>query len=870
MKILDFRYFHGRNIYSHKPCMRMDVNLEGFSERPSNSINNFNDNLINLVPELMKHRCGIDEEHGFVKRLKEGTYLAHICEHIIIALQNMIKIDVSYGKARELSGENYYIIYECKYKNVGIEVGKTAVNIINSLINNEKFNMNQAMEKIKEQLIKEEFGPSTLSIIKESETRGIPVIRVGDGSIVQLGYGSTSRMIEATIGENTSGIGIDLACDKLLTKDILYNQCIPVAEGGEVLSLSHAISTAEEIGYPVVLKPMNGNQGKCVFINLRNREEIEHAYELIVKKYNKILLEKYMVGRDYRVCVVDYKVVAVSERIPPYVIGDGFSNILQLIIKLNSDSRRGEGHEKPLTKIKIDDGLISYIYKNSYSINSVPKKGEKILLRENANLSTGGIAIDCTDLICEENIKICERTAKALGLDICGIDICCSDISKIIDGGIIEVNAAPGIRMHEFPYSGKNRNVGKAIFDMMFKNNLKQIPIVSVTGTNGKTTTTRLISYTLSVAGYKTGMTTTGGIYIDDECIEYGDTTGYDSAMTILRNREVEAAVLETARGGMIRKGLAYDLADVGIITNITSDHLGVDGIDHIEELAFVKSLVIESVKNDGYAVLNADDEASMQIIDRVKSKLILFSKEKNKEVLRENIKKGGISVYTYEGYIYVENSEGAYPIIKIKDIKITLSGKLEYNIENAMAACAALVALNIKYSTIRKGMKNFYLDEEHNPGRFNMYNVNGATIILDYGHNVEGYKAVLDGVKKLKHKRLVGIVGVPGDRQNSSMEQIGKISGESFDYIYIKEDLDKRGREEGEVANILKDGVLESGFTEDNIKVILDEKEALKVAINNSKKGDLIIIFFEKYEPLLKIVKEEINRYTRTKEALA
>ncbi|WP_027623642.1 cyanophycin synthetase [Clostridium lundense] len=871
MKALNFKYFEGRNIYCHKPCIRMEVDLEGFSDIPSNSIDGFNEGLVNLIPKLKEHRCGIDEDMGFIKRLKEGTYLAHICEHIVIALQNTIGIEAAYGKAREINGDIYYIIYEYKYKNTAIEAGNIAIKIINSLISKKEFNMEEAISKLKEILKGEELGPSTLAIISEVKKKGIPILKIGHESIFQLGYGSASKMIEATISGNTSGIAIDIACDKLLTKKILFNQYIPVADGLQVISPVQMLLEAERIGYPVVLKPRYGNQGKGVFVNLRDEKELVQAYKTLLKQYSDIIIEKHIQGKDYRVCLVDYEVVAVSERISPYVIGDGESSIIQLIHKLNSDERRGDGHEKPLTKIKINEELINYIWKSSYSLNSIPEKGQKIVLRENANLSTGGIAIDYTDDICKENVEICKRAAKAIGLDICGIDVCCTDITKPMDGVIIEVNAAPGIRMHEHPYQGSSRNVGGAIADMLLKDISNQIPVVSVTGTNGKTTTTRLISYVLSLAGYKTGMATTGGIYVNNSCIVKGDTTGYDSAMTILNNKEVEAAVLETARGGIIRKGLAYDLADIGIITNITSDHLGIDNINTLEELAFVKSLVVEAIKEKGYAVLNADDTMSMKILNRAKGNVTLFSKDKDNPYLRENVKNGGYGIYTWKDVIYVEKDDNIVPLIKIKDIKITLEGKLKYNIENAMAACAALIGLGIDYLVIRKGMQSFYLDEEHNPGRFNMYKLKDVTVILDYGHNTEGYKAVLEGLRALDYKRLIGIIGVPGDRKNDDILEIGEISAKNFDQIYIKEDGDKRNRRDGEVAQLLECGVLKGGFNKKNVSIILDERNALKKAIETSRKGDLIIIFFEEYEPLLTIVKEEMNRLNKSSnEALA
>ncbi|MBL4935816.1 cyanophycin synthetase [Clostridium sp. YIM B02515] len=862
MKIVDVNIFEGKNIYSHKKCIRMELDLEGYCETPSNKIEGFNTRLVKLLPELKKHRCGIDEDRGFLKRLNEGTYLAHITEHSIIALQNMIGIDVAYGKAREIEGDRYYIIYQYEYKNTALETGRLAVDIVNCLIKGNDFNLKPRLVELKNIMSGEQLGPSTISICEEAKKRGIPVLRVGDKSMFQLGYGKYGKMIEATICGDTSGLAIDIACDKLLTKETLVNQCIPVANGERVLSPVDLITKCEDIGYPVVLKPRFGNQGKGVFVNIQNGKQAVEAYNILAKNYEDIMIEKHIKGRDFRVCVVDGKVIAAAERIPPYVVGDGVNTVRKLISDINKDQRRGNGHEKPLTKIKMDESLCAYISKKGYDLSSILPKNEKLILRENANLSTGGIAVDCTDQICKENIEICERTAKAIGLNICGIDICCNDINIPLtkEGAIIEVNAAPGIRMHHYPCRGESKNVAAAIVDMMFKDDKTNIPVVSVTGTNGKTTTTRLIAHTLSLLGHKVGMTTTGGIYINNKCIYKGDTTGYNSAMTLLMNKEIDAAVLETARGGIIKKGLAYDLADVGIITNITEDHLGLDGVNTLEDLAKVKALVGEAVKSNGFVVMNADDEISKTIVERMKTSIIFFSKDKNNKLMRKNINNGGYGVYSDNGCIYLESNEAVTPIVKTNNIKITLNGKLKYNIENSMAACAALVGLGVEYSIIRKGLSSFYCNEEQNPGRFNMYNVNGRTVILDYGHNIQGYKAVLEGAKNIRHKKFIGIIGVPGDRLDSNVIQVGEIAGKYFDYIYIKEDEDKRGRKTGEIAKLLEKGVLASNFDKNNYEIILDEVEALNRAIEVSKPGDVVIIFFEKFEPLVKVVKEKVE----------
>ncbi|AYD39173.1 cyanophycin synthetase [Clostridium fermenticellae] len=864
MKIENFRVYSGRNIYSHKKCIKLCVDLEGYSNIATKDINNFNDRLLQIIPDLKEHRCGIDERNGFVKRLNEGTYLAHVCEHIILAIQNSLGIDVAYGKAREIDGDKYYIIFQYIYKNTAVESAKVAVELINSLICGKYFNTEMYRKMLKDTLKGEELGPSTKAIIDAARRKGIPVMRLGDeGSIFQLGYGKYSRIIEATITSNTKATAVDISCDKIQTKEILYNQCLPVARGGVVKNPLELLFKAEKIGYPVVLKPRYGNQGKGVYVNIKNEKELISIYSRLSKTYDQIIIEENIEGKDYRVCVIDGKVVAVAEKILPCVIGDGVRTVRQLIEKLNRDDKRGEGHEKPLTKVKIDNELKACISRNGYILDDILNNKQKLVLRESANLSTGGEAIDCTDDISQENIEICERAAKAIGLDICGIDICCRDIQNSLNegGAIIEVNAAPGIRMHHYPSTGKSRDVAGAIVDMLLKDIPKDgMPVVSITGTNGKTTTTRLIGHVLKLKDYHVGMTTTGGVYLDDKCIIKGDTTGYDSAVSVLTNKDVDAAVLETARGGIIRRGLAYDLADVAVITNITEDHLGIDGVNTMEDLAYVKSLVGEAVKKDGYVVMNADDKMSMTIVNNIKSKLIMFSKDKYNSALRENIRLGGYGVYVNNETIYIEKDNEVLPIINVGDIKITLGGKLEYNIENSMAACAALVGLDVDYDTIKLGFKTFECDGRFNPGRFNMYNVNGIKVILDYGHNIAGYKAVISGLNNLEHRRLIGIIGVPGDRTDESVKKVGEISGESFDRIYIKEDKDRRGRKEGEIADILKLGVLNSGFDKDNLEIILDEKSALEKAIDNSKEGDLVIVFFERSEPLIDLIRNRIK----------
>ncbi len=859
MKIIQTRVFQGANIYSHKKCIRIDVDLEGYGDIPSKNIPNFNFNLVNIIPELKSHRCGINEKFGFIKRLKEGTYLAHICEHTIIALQNRFNIDVSYGKAREIEGEIYYIIVQYVYKNTAINIINLAVDLINSLINNNPLDIEGRINNIKKILLKEEIGPSTNAICKAAKVYGLPVMEIDESGIYQIGYGKSLRRIEATISENTKCLAVDIACNKLLTKKILSYQNIPVPEGDKVFNIIDLLRKAELIGYPVVLKPQSGNKGKKVILNLKNEEQLVKAYEFIAETENEIIIEKFYEGNDYRVCVVNNKVVAVSKRIKPSIIGDGKNTVKELIQMINKNPMRGENHEKPLSKIKIDEELVNILQKNNIELTYIPKKDEKIILRDNANLSTGATAIDCTNEICAENIDYCLRAANAIGLDICGIDICTEDISKSLNsnnGVIIEVNAAPGIRMHLFPQKGIYRDIGHEIINMLYNNKPSNIPVVSITGTNGKTTTARLISYTLRNIGYKVGMTSTEGIFINDKCIHKGDDSGFSSARSVLMNPEIDVAVLETARGGIIKKGLAYEKADVAVITNITNDHLGLDNINSMEELSFVKSLVAEAVKEDGFTVINADDEYARKIIKRIKNEKIYYSKYKDNYLIRKNIEEGKCAVFVEDNKIKVTNNYRTYDIIDCFELPISYNNILEYNIENAMAACAALVGLKVDYCIISKSFSQFKLNDNDCRGRFNIFEYENRKIILDYGHNLEGYRSVFNSLKKLNSNKLIGVIGVPGDRQNGDIKLIGQLCAENLSEIIIKEDVDKRGRKEGEVAEILYKSVTTKNKKVSPI-ICLDEVEALEYAINISEENDIIIVFFEKMEPLLNLIRK-------------
>lgn len=877
MKITEKRVYRGRNIYSHSPVIRFKLDLGEYYDTPTCEIKGFNANLLKMLPGIEKHRCSRGYEGGFVERLEEGTYLAHVFEHVALELQTMAGYDVRFGKARMAEDEKtYYVIYEYINEDVGLGAGRLASELINSLLEGKSFNIKPRLAHLKQVAVNTDLGPSTLAIVEEAKLRGIPFMRIGKGSILQLGYGKYQKRIEATITENTSCISVDISCDKIITKELLCEAGIPVPEGGVARDYAGALAIARELGYPVVVKPHNGNQGKGVSLNISSDEELKIAYEMAAALSEKVIVERHIPGRNYRVLVVGDNVVAVAERMPVTVTGDGNHSIRELIEIENRNPSRGENHEKPLTKIKVDPCVEMVLGKQGITLDYIPKKGETVVIRENGNLSTGGIAVDRTGKIHPQVSLTAIRAAGIIGLDVAGVDITTADISKPLQstgGAIIEVNAAPGIRMHHYPSKGKPRNVARFIVDMLFpRGSQYSIPIVSITGTNGKTTTARMLSSIFTISGYNVGCTTTGGIYINQKCILEGDTTGPSSARTVLTDRTVDIAVLETARGGIVRSGLGYDLADVGIVTNISGDHLGVDGINTIEDLVHVKSLVIEAVKYDGNAVLNADDSYVAGMANRVRSNLIYFSRRDDNVLVLSHINSGRTAVFVKEGMIVIAKNGRYYPVIPVDEIPCTMGGKLKHNLENALAAVSGAYALNVPVGDIVKGLKTFYNDHQNNPGRFNIYNVGNFRVLVDYGHNPAGYKVVTDAITNLGAGRLVGIIGVPGDRLKDDMVEVGRICSGVFDKIFIKEDRDLRGRQQGEVAGYLYQGLMEGGFPSSYVEVEYDETKALWKAMKTAHPGDLIVIFYEKLQPVLDTIQKGasiLQTKTRTRSLL-
>ncbi|MDF2523879.1 MAG: cyanophycin synthetase [Clostridiales bacterium] len=862
MKIQELKVYEPPSIYSvREPIIKIEIKLGELADTPTKDIDKLNENIIRLFPGIKDHKCAKDYVGGFLERLEEGTYLAHVTEHLCLETQRMLGYDIKHGKARQLNDDIYNIIFSCAHVEIGKACGHFVVKTINALIEGHEVDIEKDFQQLKKVCVKYDLGVSTTAIIEEAKKRNIPVSLVNDGEIIRLGYGKHQRLISATLYEGTSSIAVDIACDKQLTKTILDESFIPIPYGEACQTFESALQIVNELGYPVVIKPKNGNKGKHVYINLNNEDEIKWAFQEAMSFDGEVIVEKYIEGKDYRLLVVNGKFVAAAERIPAQIKGDGLRSIEELIKNENNNVLRGEGHEKPLTKINIDENLLKTIKRQNFSLESIPPLDHTVLLRENANLSTGGIAVDCTDIVHPNNKEIAELAAKSVGLDIAGIDMVIPDISEPIHkgfGAIVEVNAAPGIRMHLKPAIGVSRDVVSPILDMMYPENEPfSIPIVSITGTNGKTTTTRMISRILNNAGYSVGTTTTHGIYVNNKCLVDGDTTGPKSARRILYHKEVDAAVLETARGGIVRDGLAYEKADVAVFINLTEDHLGIDGINTMDELLHVKSLVIEAVKEDGACILNADDPWIMKVKEKAKGKIVLFSLDAYNPLLINHVKDGGRAVYKKGDGIFISHNGTVREAIKIPEIPATLNGGLKHNIYNSMAAIGASIILNIPLEIICNTLRAFSCDAHINPGRFNVYELGDFKVVLDYGHNIDGYRTTIDGLRSLNPVRLTGIIGVPGDRRDEDIKRIGRLSGTTFDRIIIKEDEDLRGRKPFEVAKILLSGVLEGTIDKNNVSIILNEAAALKDAIIGAISGEVIVVFFEIMEPLVDLLND-------------
>ena len=856
MQILSIRAIEGRNVHSHYPVIQVLIDLEEYAVHQTNEFPGLGEILVECLPGIASHHCGIGAPGGFLLRVGEGTYFGHVIEHVALELMLAAGQAVMFGKTRHVAGTVYKIVFEYECKESGLHAARIAPGIVAQMTSGQRPRMDQHIARIRALALKHQLGPSTLAIAKAAEDRGIPWMRLGSTSMLQLGYGSKQRLVEATISGRTPCISVDIACDKVLTKLLLEEAGIPVPQGGLASDEEQALNVATELGYPLVTKPRDGNQGRGVSVNLRTEEELLDGFRAARALNEEVVVERYVQGRPYRILVIGGKVAAASERLPAFVVGDGKHTVARLVEMTNEDPLRGEEHELPLTRIKIDDTARRALSRQSLSLESIPGRGNFVYLRDSANLSTGGVAIDVTDEVHPENARMAVRACEVLGMDIAGVDLITDHISlrtESTGGAIIEVNAAPGIRMHLFPWKGRKRDVGRQIVDHLFPGGNGRIPVIAVTGTNGKTTTVRMIAAVLAEAGYHVGMTCTDGVFVNGDCIMKADASGPKSARIVLRSQKVDAAVLETARGGLIRDGLAFDRCDVAVITNITDDHLGQDGVCTLEDLAQVKSLLIEAVLRKGHAVINADDPVSLSIAGRASGRLVLFSTQPDNLAVRKHVLGGGRAVVLRNGFIVWTGPDKPTRIVAVDDIPCTLGGGAMFNVQNALATVAASCALGVDAETIAEALGQFRADARANPGRLNLIESGGFEVVLDYGHNVPALEASVQAIRSLlasggRTGRIVGVIASPGDRRGEQIVALGRAAANAFSLLFIKEDHDLRGRKPGETAALLKQGALEVAPPE-AVKVVLDEGEAIGEALKACTRNDLMVVYYEKYE---------------------
>ena len=862
MKIESIRALSGPNVYSYRPVLLMRLDLGELVERESREFNGFNERLLTVLPGIRNHHCSLGRPGGFVTRLEEGTYFGHIVEHVALELTELAGIGKTHGKTRHDCGAIYHVAIEYSAEKASTYLLEQAVRLVEALLRNKPFYVAPVIEKAKQLVSDAETGPTTRAIIRAAEKRGIPCRRDGTGNRIQLGWGKHLHYVQAAMTDQTNVIAVELAQDKEETNDRLRLHGIPVPQGKVVRKLKEATKAAEEIGWPVAVKPLTGRQGHGVTLEVSTPDEMKVAFREAQEFSSAVLVEEMFLGRNYRVLIIGGKLVAASERLLPHVIGDGVNSIRDLIAYENRNPLRGDGHEKPLTKIKVDADVTTHLHHAGMTLESIPQRGEHVTLSNRSNLSTGATAADVTDQLHPTVTRLCERAARLIGLDVCGVDLVIPDIAEpITSGGVIELNASPGLRMHHYPSAGEIRDAGQAVVDSVYPPGApSRIPLISVTGTNGKTTVTRMISHVLGKTGICVGMTTTDGIYLRDERIVEGDTTGPQSAKIVLSDPAVEAAVLETARGGIVRRGLGYDWSDIGVMTNIGDDHVGQDGIKSVEDVVYIKSLVAERVREGGTLILNADNEHLARLmeterVNRIPKRVVYFSLDENNRVLRSHLQSGGTAYFKNGNSLIESAGELERTIADLSMLPVVMNGAADFQIGNLLATIAACRAFGLDQEALLKGLISFS-SWANNPGRANLYRLNGGHVMVDYGHNTEAFNAICRMTSNWQDRRVTGIIGVPGDRDDTLIDQAARVAAKGFDKVIVREDQDLRGRKPRDVADILCRAIHETSPAME-CEVVLDEVEALRRAASQMVKGEVIVLFYEKLQSVQKALQE-------------
>jgi cyanophycin synthetase len=870
MRIVETRVYRGPNYWNYEPAIKLIVDLGVLEEFPSNTIPGFVEGLLDLLPEVGQHSCSTGKAGGFAERLREGTWAGHVAEHIALQLQRMAGTEVGRGKTRG-TGEpgRYHVVYSYAEESVGLAAGRLAVRLVNHLVEAEPdFDFGAEFERLVLLAERAAFGPSTQAILDEAALRDIPYIRLNEQSLVQLGHGIHQKRIRATMTSQTSSLGVDIAGDKKLTNKLLAGTGVPVPRSEIVRGEEEAAAAAAAIGYPVAIKPLDGNHGRGVMLNLADDAAVRAGYAVARRESRNggVVVESYLAGNDYRCLVINGALRAVAQRVPAHVVGDGESPLAQLVEITNADPRRGIGHEKVLTRIKVDEESITYAREQGFEMTDVPPRGVRIFLKRTGNMSTGGISIDRTEEIHPDNAEIAELAARVVGLDIAGIDFVCPDISVPVretGGGIVEVNAAPGFRMHTNPTEGEAQYVAKPVIDSLFPpGSPSRIPIVAVTGSNGKTTTARMIAHIMKGMGRKVGMTSTDGIFVDGRPVRRGDMSGPRSASTVLQNPMVDFAVFEVARGGILREGLGYQRNDVAVVLNVTGDHLGLGGITSLRQLAAVKQVVVEAVPRDGVAVLNADDPLVTAMARHCSGSVVYFSMSEDNETIRRQSSRGRRSVTIERGrngeMIVLRQGRKSMPLAWTHLLPATFEGRARMNVQNALAATAAAWAAGAHLHDIRQGLRTFTTSYFMAPGRLNLFELDGYRVIVDYAHNPPALQALGDFVESLAQPspggsrplvtgRRIAVVATAGDRRDDDIVELGRVAAAHFDTIVIREDENNRGRPRGDTAALIERGIGEARAAgtarATDVTTVLPELDAARQALDMGREGDIVVV---------------------------
>jgi cyanophycin synthetase len=864
MKIAEIKILRGPNYWSvrRNKLIQMKLDLEDMEQRPTNLIPGFKDRLAATFPGMFEHRCSVGTPGGFFERVEEGTWMGHVIEHVALEMQTLAGMDTGFGRTRGTGKDGeYYVVFSYMEEDAGVYAARAAVRVTQAIADNVPYDIETDIMQMREIREDTRLGPSTGCIVDEAAKRNIPFIRLNKHSLVQLGYGIHQKRIRATIASTTSNIAVDIACDKEETKNLLGAAEIPVPKGVIVRTEEGLKDAVERLGYPLVLKPIDGNHGKGATTNIIDWAMAVKALADAQVYGRSIICERFITGFDFRVLVINNKFICAALRTPAAVTGDGEHNIQWLVEETNKDPRRGYGHEKVLTSIKLDSFSQQMLDEKGYTLDTVPPKGELVLLKPTANLSTGGTSEDVTDQVHPANIFMCERISKIIGLDICGIDIMAPDLRLPISengGAVLEVNAAPGFRMHIDPAAGIGRNVAEPVIDMLFpKGSAGRIPIIAITGTNGKTTTTRLIAHIAKSSGYKVGYTTSDGVYIQNQLMMKGDCTGPVSSTFVLRDPTVDFAVLECARGGILKNGLAFQNCDIAIITNVSTDHIGLGGIDSLEQMAKVKAVVAETVFTHGYAILNADDDLVFNIKNGLDCNIGLFSMDENNPRIKKHCNSGGYAAVFENGYVTLMKGNWKIRVVKAADIPITYGGKAVHNIMNTLPAIlATYLYREIKVEDIKEALETFVPSVTQTPGRLNLFKFKHFEILVDFAHNQAGLQLLCDFVNKMDGTPKVGIISGTGDRRDEDIKDLGKIAARCFDEIIIRQDKSLRGRTAEEITGLLVEGIDATKTKAIPVTILYNEKEAIMHACNTAKPGSLITVMCDEVTETLDLIK--------------